>query len=177
MSNNIEKDETKIVEDNKTDTVSVDQTAEDVAPIKKRVTTLDDIEDGEEEVEISDEERIKQIMQKHADENPLCELDKKKDEKLKHIMTYTAIPFLLLSIVFSIFNIGRIRHPLSFLSLSIGLGVMAVFYYIRHINIKKCACSVCQTQAKTTLQFSILWGIIALALLGAFIYFMIVPQA
>ena len=139
------------------------------------VKTLDDIDDNVEEEKISEQERIKQILEKNTP-NVECTLDKKKDEKLKNIMTYSCIPFVLIAIAFSLFNIGRVRHPLSFLFLSIGLGILSVFYYLRRQNLLKCKCPVCETQAKTTLQFCILWGVIALGLLGAFIYFMIVPQ-
>lgn len=136
----------------------------------KYTTTLDDIEDAPPEPQISEEERIKQILERNKDDTE-CILDKKKDEKLKNIMTYSCIPFILVSIGFSLFNIGRVRYPLSFLFLSIGLGIIAAFYYIRHNNLKQCKCKLCQTQAKTTLQFAIIFGVITLCLIGAFIYF------
>ena len=138
---------------------------------KVRVTTLDDIDDIiDEDEELSDSERIKQIMEKNVNMPP-CYLDKKQDERLKNIMTGVTIPFVLVSIVFSLFNIGRIRHSLSFLFLSLGLGVMSIFYTIRYKNLNKCTCPVCKTQSRNIVQFAILWGVLALGLLGAFIFF------
>lgn len=150
------------------------ETKEEVEEEKpKYTTTLDDIDDAPPEPEISEEERIKQILERNKDDTE-CTLDKKKDEKLKNIMTYSCIPFILVSIGFSLFNIGRVRYPLSFLFLSIGLGIIAVFYYLRHKNLQLCKCKLCETQAKSTLQFAIIFGIITLCLIGAFIYFSVV---
>lgn len=140
---------------------------------KPRVTTLDDIDDIIDDEKISDSDRIKQIMEKTVNMPP-CFLNKKLDEKLKNIMTGVTIPFVLISIGFSLFNIGKIRHALSFLFLSLGLGAMGIFYTLRYRNIIKCTCPVCKTQSRNIIQFAILWGILAVGLLGVFIYFAIV---
>ena len=149
----------------------LDNNEENIADKPKlRVTTLDDIDDKDEGDKLTQAERIKEIMSKTSNLPP-CHLDKKLDEKLKNIMTYSTIPFVLVSIGLSLFNIGRIRYAFSFLFLSLGLAIMAVFYFIRNKNLKKCNCPVCETQAKNTFQFSILWGLMAVALMSAFIYF------
>lgn len=110
-------------------------------------------------------------------ENPNCLFDKKKDEKLKNIMTYSAIPFIIVSIVFSLFNIGKIRYSLSFLFLAIGIGVLAVFSFIRWNNINTtCSCKVCKQMSKSSLQLAIIYTIVALGLLGTFIYFIVVKR-
>ena len=146
---------------------------DDTPKRKPQVTTLDDINDKVEDEHLTNEERIKQIMDKNINMPP-CSLDKKKDEKLKNIMTIATIPFILTSIGLSLFNIGKVRYSLSFLFLSLGLAVMSIFYGIRYFTIKKCTCPVCETQARTTLQFSILWGVLSIGLLIGYIVLAII---
>lgn len=136
----------------------------------KRPTTKDDINDKE---EISMEERIANAMDSVKD-LPECKMDKIKDEKLKKYSSYISIPFFLVSIGFSLFNIGRVRYPLSFLFIALAVAVLAAGNWLRYINIKKCPCSVCETQAKTVLQTSVIWSILALGLIISFIVFMVI---
>lgn len=118
-------------------------------------------------------------IQSQLDENQNknCNYNKKKDEKLKNIMTYSAIPFIIVAIVISLFNIGRVRYPLSFLFLALGFLVLSVFSFIRSNKIKnECSCKSCQHSSKSSLQIAIFYAVVTLCLLGAFIYFMVVKQ-
>lgn len=115
--------------------------------------------------------------QEFAPLNPNCTFDKKKDEKLKNIMTIGCIPFILAAIGVSLFNIGRIRNPLSFLFLALGLLVLAIFAFVRcNIIHKACDCKACKTASKNAFQWAIIYSIVALGLIGTFIYFMVVNK-
>jgi len=160
------KDDIALLED--------DDTTDDEATPRPLPTTLDDVEAGDdllEENTQTDTERIQEIMENYAAEKIPCGLNKKRDEKLKNLMTYITIPFVLISIAFSLFNIGSIRYPYSFVTLALGLATMTIFYTMRNYYMKKdCKCPVCEAHYKTNLQFAIMWGVGSLGLLGTFIF-------
>ena len=102
------------------------------------------------------------------------ELEANKDEKLKNL-SFICIPFILAAIVISLFNIGKVRQPLSFLLLAIGLIALAISNFIRSkIISKSCSCKDCLHQSKSSFKYSILYGIASLGFLGTFIYYIAV---
>lgn len=102
-----------------------------------------------------------------------CKLDKTKDEKLKNL-NFICVPFILASIVISLFNIGKVRYPLSFLFLALGLLALSITSFIRSkIIAKTCDCKQCAHQSRATMKFSFFYGFAALGLLGVFIYFLV----
>lgn len=106
--------------------------------------------------------------------NKNCSLSHKKDEKLKNI-SYASIPFILAAIIISLFNMGKVRQPLSFLLLSIGLVVLGITYFLRSKFISSsCSCKDCLHQSKNCMKYGILYSIAALGPLGAFIYYMVI---
>lgn len=106
-----------------------------------------------------------------------CALDKKKDEKLKNL-AFGCIPFMLAAIVISLFNMGKVRHPLSFLLLSLGLFELAISAFIRNRAIaKSCDCKNCKKQVRSGKKYALLYLAAAVAMLCVFIYYMVVPQA
>lgn len=106
--------------------------------------------------------------------NKNCSLSHKKDEILKNI-SYASIPFILAAIIISLFNMGKVRQPLSFLLLSIGLVVLGITYFIRSKFISSsCSCKDCLHQSKNCMKYGILYSIAALGPLGAFIYYMVI---
>ncbi len=107
-------------------------------------------------------------------ENKNCTLDHKKDDKLKNL-SYGCIPFILTAIVISLFNIGRVRQPLSFLFLALGLLELAITYFIRSKKVAtSCGCKKCIHQSKALFKYALFYGIATLGLLGVFIYFLVV---
>lgn len=122
---------------------------------------------GTENIMITSEDANEQL-------NKNCSLNRKKDEKLKNI-SYASIPFILAAIIISLFNMGKVRQPLSFLLLSIGLVVLGITYFIRRKFISSsCSCKDCLHQSKNCMKYGILYSIAALGPLGAFIYYMVI---
>lgn len=108
-------------------------------------------------------------------ENKNCTLDRKRDERFKNIMTYSSIPFILTAIIISLFNIGKVRYPLSFLFITIGIGILAVCNYIRSVKLSKsCTCKDCVHHSKSSFKYAIMYGIVTLCFLGVFIYYMVI---
>lgn len=109
-----------------------------------------------------------------SSQNKHCKLDSKLDNRLKNLQ-FICIPFILAAIIISLFNIGRVRHPLSFLLLAIGLISLAVAYFVRgKIIDNRCGCKNCAQQSKSCVKFAIIFGVAALGLLGTFIYYMVI---
>ncbi len=109
-----------------------------------------------------------------SSQNKHCKLDSKLDNRLKNLQ-FICIPFILAAIIISLFNIGRVRHPLSFLLLAIGLISLAVAYLVRGKAIdNRCGCKNCTQQSKSCVKFAIIFGVAALGLLGTFIYYMVI---
>lgn len=147
---------------------------ENVAELEKQAETPENIS------ELQSNEHLKQENVAQTDEinlHPNCTLDKKKDEKLKNIATAVCIPFILVAIGLSIFYKVSICRPLSFLFLALGLLILAIFNFIRcNIVRKTCDCKVCKNSIKTSLQWAIIYAVVALGLIGTFIYLMIVNK-
>ncbi len=109
-----------------------------------------------------------------SSQNKHCKLDSKLDNRLKNLQ-FICIPFILAAIIISLFNIGKVRHPLSFLLLAIGLISLAVAYLVRGKAIdNRCGCKNCTQQSKSCVKFAIIFGVAALGLLGTFIYYMVI---
>ena len=109
-----------------------------------------------------------------SSQNRHCKLDSKLDNRLKNLQ-FICIPFILAAIIISLFNIGKVRHPLSFLLLAIGLISLAVAYLVRGKAIDNhCGCKNCTQQSKSCVKFAIIFGVAALGLLGTFIYYMVI---
>lgn len=128
-------------------------------------STLDDIESGEkaeiQKEDISYEERVAQVMEKHKDLEP-CTFDKQKEEKIKKYSFYAVVPLLLLAIVLTVtLKSGPyMRSPYGFFVASAAFIVMSVATYLRMLNIKKCTCKVCETQYKSVKQSFSIWAVI-----------------
>lgn len=107
-------------------------------------------------------------------QNKNCKMDSKLDNKLKNLQ-FICIPFILTAIIISLFNMGKVRQPLSFLFLALGLLSLAITYVVRGKVIDKhCTCKECNQQSKSCIKYAIIFGVAALGLLGTFIYFMVV---
>lgn len=107
-------------------------------------------------------------------ENKNCTLNKKRDERVKNSY-YGCIPFILTAIVISLFNMGRVRQPLSFLFLALGLFELAICNFVRSKMIAdSCTCKNCLRQSKSAFKYSLIYLIAGLGLLGVFIYFMVI---
>lgn len=119
---------------------------------KNKKTIADQETDGE-----LQEAEGQKITEEIITPKETCSFDKKQDEKIKNYSFYTVIPFLLVSIGFSLFNIGRIRYTPSFLFLGLACLVMFIGTYLRYKNIKKCNCSICNAQLKTLTPALVLW--------------------
>lgn len=105
--------------------------------------------------------------------NKNCSLDKAKLDKLKNWF-FGSIPFIIVAIVISLFNMGRVRQPLSYLFLSLGLLELAISNIVISKKISNtCTCKSCTHQSKSSLKYAILFGAAAIGLLGLFIYFML----
>lgn len=102
-----------------------------------------------------------------------CVLDKAKYEKMKNWF-FGSIPFILTAIVISLFNIGKVRQPLSFLFLALGLLELAISNLLIGNKIAKtCTCKNCVRQSKSSIKHSILYGVGAIGFLGLFIFYMV----
>ncbi len=113
------------------------------------------------------------LIKNMSQEVNTCKLDKKKDEKLKNL-NFVCIPFILTAIGLSLFNIGRVRYPLSFLFLAIGLLSLSISSFIRSKIISKtCDCKDCKHQSRVTLKFAFFYGFAAIGLIGVFIYYLV----
>lgn len=107
-------------------------------------------------------------------ENKNCTLDHVKDEKLKNL-SFGCIPFIITAIAISLFNIGKVRQPLSFLFLALGLLELSITYFYRHRKVTtSCNCKKCIHQSKSLFKLAVFYGIAALGLLGVFIYFLVI---
>ena len=113
------------------------------------------------------------IIENIGQEVSTCKLDKKKDEKLKNL-NFICIPFILTAIGLSLFNIGKVRYPLSFLYLAIGLLSLSISSFIRSKIISKtCYCKDCKHQSRVTLKFAFFYGFVAIGLIGVFIFYLV----
>lgn len=113
------------------------------------------------------------IIENIGQEVSTCKLDKKKDEKLKNL-NFICIPFILTAIGLSLFNIGKVRYPLSFLFLAIGLLSLSISSFIRSKIISKtCYCKDCKHQSRVTLKFAFFYGFVAIGLIGVFIFYLV----
>ncbi len=138
--------------------------------------TLYDNSSSENIPAISDNQSIENNQSGSAEnnQNKNCKLDSKLDNRLKNLQ-FICVPFILAAIIISLFNIGRVRQPLSFLLLAIGLISLAVAYFVRgKIIDNHCACKNCAQQSKSCVKFAIIFGVAALGLLGTFIYYMVI---
>lgn len=138
--------------------------------------TLYDNSSSENIPAISDNQSIENNQSGSAEnnQNKNCKLDSKLDNRLKNLQ-FICVPFILAAIIISLFNIGRVRHPLSFLLLAIGLISLAVAYLVRGKAIdNRCGCKNCAQQSKSCVKFAIIFGVAALGLLGTFIYYMVI---
>ena len=126
------------------------------------------------DIENIQRDATEEVIANNSNENKHCTLDRKKDEKLKNL-SFICIPFILAAIVISLFNIGKVRQPLSFLLLAIGLIALAISNFIRSkIISKSCSCKDCLHQSKSSFKYSILYGIASLGFFGFFIYYIAV---
>lgn len=113
------------------------------------------------------------IIENIGQEVSTCKLDKKKDEKLKNL-NFICIPFILTAIGLSLFNIGKVRYPLSFLFLAIGLLSLSISSFVRSKIISKtCYCKDCKHQSRVTLKFAFFYGFVAIGLIGVFIFYLV----
>lgn len=107
------------------------------------------------------------------EKDTICSLDKGKYEKMKNWF-FGCIPFILASIVISLFNIGKVRQPLSFLLLALGLVELAISNFVVGKKIAKmCTCKKCIHQNKMYIKYAIIYGVAAIGLLGVFIFYMV----
>lgn len=127
--------------------------------------TLRIIEGGGKEIVIDDAPSISE----QSRVTPACTRSKIKDKKIGDIGTYVAIAFFVVTIIISLFNIKGMRYPLSFLFLSFAALSMGVTTVLRMLNNKKCDCTTCKTQNKTFLYSSVLWFLVFLGALIAFL--------
>lgn len=123
------------------------------------------IEGGGKEIVIDDAPSISE----QSRVTPTCTRNKIKDKKIGDIGTYVAIAFFVITIIISLFNIKGMRYPLSCLFLSLAALSMGVTTILRMLNNKKCDCVTCKTQNKTFLYSSVLWFLVFLGALIAFL--------
>lgn len=123
------------------------------------------IEGGGKEIVIDDSPNISEQPRV----TPACTRNKIKDKKIGDIGTYVAIAFFVVTIIISLFNIKGMRYPLSCLFLSLAALSMGVTTILRMLNNKKCDCITCKTQNKTFLYSSVLWFLVFLGALIAFL--------
>lgn len=135
---------------------------------KPKEKTLRIIEGGGKEIVIDDTTSINEKL----DETPACTRNKIKDKKIGDIGTYVAIGFFVVTIIISLFNIKGMRYPLSCLFLSLAALTMGITTILRILNNKKCDCVTCKTQNKTFLYSVVLWFLVFLGALIAFLVLM-----
>lgn len=132
---------------------------------KPKEKTLRIIEGGGKEIVIDDTTSINEKL----GEIPACTRNKIKDKKIGDIGTYVAIGFFVVTIIISLFNIKGMRYPLSCLFLSLAALTMGITTILRILNNKKCDCATCKTQNKTFLYSVVLWLLVFLGALIAFL--------
>lgn len=132
---------------------------------KPKEKTLRIIEGGGKEIVIDDTASINEKL----GETPACTRNKIKDKKIGDIGTYIAIGFFVVTIIISLFNIKGMRYPLSCLFLSLAALTMGITTILRILNNKKCDCATCMTQNKTFLYSVVLWLLVFLGALIAFL--------
>lgn len=142
-----------------------DDTLEEEEKRNPKDKTLRIIEGGGKEIVIDDAPSISE----QSRVTPACTRNKIKDKKIGDIGTYVAIAFFVVTIIISLFNIKGMRYPLSFLFLSFAALSMGVTTVLRMLNNKKCDCTTCKTQNKTFLYSSVLWFLVFLGALIAFL--------
>lgn len=142
-----------------------DVTLEEEEKRNPKDKTLRIIEGGGKEIVIDDAPSISE----QSRVTPACTRNKIKDKKIGDIGTYVAIAFFVVTIIISLFNIKGMRYPLSFLFLSFAALSMGVTTVLRMLNNKKCDCTTCKTQNKTFLYSSVLWFLVFLGALIAFL--------
>lgn len=135
---------------------------------KPKEKTLRIIEGGGKEIVIDDTTSINEKL----GEIPACTRNKIKDKKIGDIGTYVAIGFFVVTIIISLFNIKGMRYPLSCLFLSLAALTMGITTILRILNNKKCDCATCKTQNKTFLYSVVLWFLVFLGALIAFLVLM-----
>lgn len=135
---------------------------------KPKEKTLRIIEGGGKEIVIDDTTSINEKL----GEIPACTRNKIKDKKIGDIGTYVAIGFFVVTIIISLFNIKGMRYPLSCLFLSLAALTMGITTILRILNNKKCGCATCKTQNKTFLYSVVLWFLVFLGALIAFLVLM-----
>lgn len=135
---------------------------------KPKEKTLRIIEGGGKEIVIDDTASINEKL----GETPACTRNKIKDKKIGDIGTYVAIGFFVVTIIISLFNIKGMRYPLSCLFLSLAALTMGITTILRILNNKKCDCATCKTQNKTFLYSVVLWFLVFLGALIAFLVLM-----
>lgn len=132
---------------------------------KPKEKTLRIIEGGGKEIVIDDTTSINEKL----GEIPACTRNKIKDKKIGDIGTYVAIGFFVVTIIISLFNIKGMRYPLSCLFLSLAALTMGITTILRILNNKKCDCATCKTQNKTFLYSVVLWLLVFIGALIAFL--------
>lgn len=135
---------------------------------KPKEKTLRIIEGGGKEIVIDDTASINEKL----GETPACTRNKIKDKKIGDIGTYIAIGFFVVTIIISLFNIKGMRYPLSCLFLSLAALTMGITTILRILNNKKCDCATCKTQNKTFLYSVVLWLLVFIGALIAFLVLM-----
>lgn len=136
---------------------------------KPKEKTLRIIEGGGKEIVIDDTTSINEKL----GEIPACTRNKIKDKKIGDIGTYVAIGFFVVTIIISLFNIKGMRYPLSCLFLSLAALTMGITTILRILNNKKCDCATCKTQNKTFLYSVVLWFLVFIGALIAFLVLML----
>lgn len=136
---------------------------------KPKEKTLRIIEGGGKEIVIDDTASINEKL----GETPACTRNKIKDKKIGDIGTYIAIGFFVVTIIISLFNIKGMRYPLSCLFLSLAALTMGITTILRILNNKKCDCATCMTQNKTFLYSVVLWFLVFIGALIAFLVLML----
>lgn len=132
---------------------------------KSKEKSLRIIEGGGKEIIIGDTAGVNEKLS----DTPACTRNKVKDKKIGDYGTYIAIAFFVVTIIISLFNIKGMRYPLSCLFLSFAAFSMGLTNVLRILNNRKCDCTTCRTQNKTFMYSSILWFVVFIGALIAFL--------
>lgn len=135
-------------------------------------STNTDIANENEQTTLVQSQIGQESTQEIEDKN--CTINRKQDEMIKNIMTYTCIPFILAAIILSIFNINKMKFPYSFLLLGLGLLDISICSFVRSKKLTlNCKCKNCLKQSKSAFKLSLFLLLTAVGLFIAFICLMV----